>query len=102
MMAALKTSETMQLSLRLTKGRMTGPALFGTIRHLAMHLEDFYRQVGPKYGIVRKPAEPKLSPLTRDYVIRTAQNIFNAISSLIEQTIEVILEPHRKNSLGLA
>jgi hypothetical protein len=90
------------LMLPLTKGRMIGSALFGTARHLAMHLEAFYREVGPKYGIVRKPAEPKLSPLTRDYVIRTAQNIFNAISGLTEETIEVILEPHRKNPRRLA
>jgi hypothetical protein len=35
-------------------------------------------------------------------VIRTAQNIFNAISGLTEETIEVILEPYRKNPLRLA
>jgi hypothetical protein len=90
------------LMLPLTNGRMTGSALFGTARHLAMHLEAFYREVGPRYGIVRQTARPKLSPFTRDYVIRTAQDIFNAVSGLTEETIEVILEPHRKNPLRLA
>jgi hypothetical protein len=90
------------LMLPLTNGRMTGSALFGTARLLAMHLDAFYREVGAKFSIVRKPPKPKLSSLTRDYVIRTAQNIFNAISGLTEETIEIILEPHRKNPLRLA
>lgn len=90
------------LMLPLTGGRMTGSALFGTARHLAMHLDAFYREVGAEYGIVRKPPEPKLSPLIREYVIRTAQTLFNAISGLTEETIEIILEPHRKNPRRLA
>jgi hypothetical protein len=90
------------LMLPLANGRMTGSALFGTARLLAMHLDTFYREVGAKYGIVRKPPEPKLSSFTRDYVIRAAQNIFNAISGLTEETIEMLLEPHRKNPLRLA
>ena len=90
------------LMLPLSNGRMTGSALFGTAPHLAMHLDAFYREVGAKNGIVRKRPEPKLSPVARDYVIRTAQNIFNAISGFTEETIEIILEPHRKNPLRLA
>jgi hypothetical protein len=90
------------LMLPLSNGRMTGSALFGTARLLAMHLDAFYREVGAKYGIIRRPSEPKLSPLTRDYVIRTAQSLLAAISGLTEETIEIILKPHRKNPLRLA
>jgi hypothetical protein len=48
------------LMLPLVNERMIGSALFGTARHLTMHLDSFYRGVGAKYGIVRKPPEPKL------------------------------------------
>ena len=90
------------LMLPLTNGRMIGSALFGTARHLAMHLDAFYREVGAKYGIARKPPEPKLSPITRDYVIHTAQTILNAISGLTEETIAILLEPHRKSPRRVA
>lgn len=90
------------LMLPLVNGRMNGSALFGTGRHLAIHLDAFYRKVGAKYGIVRTPPEVKLSARTRDYVIRTAQMMLNAISGLTEETIDVILAPHRKNPLRLA
>lgn len=90
------------LMLPLVNERMIGSALFGTARHLAMHLDSFYRGVGVKYGIVRKPPEPKLSSIARNYVIRTAQVILNSMSGLTDETVKVLLEAHRKNPLRLA
>jgi len=90
------------LMLPIVNGRMNGSALFGTRLRLAMHLDAFYREVGAKYGIVRKPPELKLSAFARNYVIQKAQMMLNAISGLTEETVEVILAPHRRNPLRLA
>jgi hypothetical protein len=53
-------------------------------------------------SIVREPPKPTLSALTRNYVIRTAQIILKANSKLSEETIEVLLEAHRKDPRRLA
>jgi len=90
------------LMLPLVNGRMNGSALFGTALRLAMHLDAFYREVGAKYGIARKPPEPKLGSSARNFIVRTAQVILNSVSGLTEETVELLLEPHRKNPLRLA
>jgi hypothetical protein len=53
-------------------------------------------------SIERESPKPKLSALTRNYVIRTAQIILKANSNLFEATIEVLLEAHRKDPRRLA
>lgn len=90
------------LLLPLVNGHMNGSALFGTGLRLGMHLNAFYRIVGEKYGFVRKPPEPKLSASVRNYLIQKAQMMLNAISGLTEETVEIILAPHRRNPLRLA
>ena len=90
------------LMLPLVNGRMNGSALFGKALQLAMHLDAFYRVVGAKYGIVRKPAGPKLSSAPRNYLIHTAQTILSSTSGLTDKILEVLLEPHRKNPFPLA
>jgi hypothetical protein len=53
-------------------------------------------------SIEHESPKPKLSTLTRNYVIRTAQIILKANSNLSEATIEVLLEAHRKDPRRLA
>jgi len=89
------------IMLPLVDGRMNGSDLFGTSARLSMHLNSFYQQVGGKYGISRPVKPPKLTSAAREFVLSKVRTVLNEVSGLTEETIEVLLEAHRKQPHAL-
>lgn len=89
------------LMLPLKNGRMNGSDLFGPGARLSKHLNSFYKEVGAKYGIVRPPKMAKLTAAARDFVISQVRSVLTAMSGLTDETIDVLLEAHRKQPHAL-
>jgi hypothetical protein len=89
------------LMLPLVNGRMNGSDLFGKGTHLSMHLNSFYKEVGTKYGIARPVTAPRLTSAAREFVIAQARSVLSIMSGLTEETINVLLDAHRKQPYAL-
>lgn len=89
------------LLLPLVDGRMNGSQLFGNAKRLGMHLDSFHRAVGARYGISRPLPKPRLSAAMRNFIVAEVASTLNAISGLTEETVRILLEPHRKSPHAL-
>jgi hypothetical protein len=83
--------------LPLINGHMNGSDMIGSSSDLRRHLDSFYQVVGTQYGFSRPVSQPRLSSATRDFIVDRVISTLNSISALTEETVRVLLEPHRKN-----